>query len=110
MNNIPNNEIVPVILRQNEQGEIIALLPTIPVQGINTAIVAFNPNYGWFTSDTSVMHSTSSCESLNTWPIISELIQKQGIAPIKIVKRITSTMDKIRLDKARESCYTAQYA
>lgn len=97
----------PVIIRQTKDGDLIALLPTIPVQGINSAIIAYSPNHGWFTSDTSIMNNTIAADKVNTWPILTKLIQEEAIYPLHVVKRITAAMDSARLCGDDSSAYNA---
>lgn len=89
---------VPVILRATPDGNIIALLPTIPVRGLDSSIVAYSEELGWFQSDIGIFHSTVSADKVNTWPILAALVQKENIRPIRIVKKVTQEMTDIRLN------------
>lgn len=97
----------PVIFRKTKDGRVIALLPTIPIDGISTAIIAYDIDTGWFQSDTSIMHNTEPSDNVNTWPILSKLIQDEGIRPIRIVKRITEAFNRARLGDGSAGSYNA---
>ena len=99
-----NANEVPVIFRASGD-KLMALLPSLPLQGIPSAILAYTAEQGFFTSDTSVMYSTSSAEHLNVWPLLELLVQKKGIRPIRVAKKITASMTEARLNRQEESYY-----
>lgn len=96
----------PVIFRRTREGDVIALLPTIPLEGIATSIIAYSMKYGFFTTDISIMHSTSVADGANVWPILSALIIKENIKPVRVVQRITEEMNELRLNN-NEARYVA---
>lgn len=87
----------PVIFRRDKDGDVIALLPTLPGELYNTSCKAYSPRFGWFNTDTAIMKRTEEATPEEYTPILAQLVHNEGIYPIKIAKRIKGWMDDIRV-------------
>lgn len=87
-----------VILRETDKGNVVALLPTIPVEGmLDTTILAYAENIGFFYSDVGIMRTSRSADKDNIWPVLNKLIIDEEIKPIRIYKRISAWMNEARV-------------
>lgn len=107
---------IPLIMRKFEDGEVIAIFPTLPagLQNLDTACKAFSLNQGQCHVDTSIMRSTTEPEPAEYVPLLMKMVpylnelEVKYHDEIKVVKRIMQGFTDQRLAALKSLSRTVQ--
>lgn len=90
--------MLPVIFRKYEDGEVVALLPTMPAGAAKrqSVCLSFTTKGGLDSADTSIVRTTKEAKPRDYREVLNRLMQQFPHEEIRVFKRVTEAMQRER--------------
>lgn len=87
---------IPVIFRKDNDGDIVALFPTMPAGKGKTSCMGFTLEHGLISTDIGLMRLTVEADMQEYQRTLAEIVH-EGFYPLDICKRVMGYMNDTRL-------------